>query len=288
MEKIKSHFEIHARFRNGIFLLSLLLLIIVGVNYFYTKSIPSEQSFVELTTFQKQIDSLKRIAKSQNKKYRLKPFNPNFITDHKGYQLGLSTEELDRLFVYRNADQWINSISDFKRVTKISDSLLKVISPLLLFPEWIYNKTNKHRNKKKPSLSFVQKKDLNIVTGVELQKEVGIPGFVAKRIIKYRNKIGGFIDDIQLKDIYGLYDHQRKKTLSLFTVKTPKQVSRISVNNASVNDLVEVPYFSFETALRIRDYIGKNGKVSSFKELGKIDGFSLEKIDRIALYLTVN
>ncbi|GAA4279125.1 helix-hairpin-helix domain-containing protein [Aquimarina mytili] len=267
----------------------MLLLSVFGY-YFYPKPTTLEQSFVELTEFQNQVDSLKLVTSLEKKVYQPKPFNPNFISDHKGYQLGLSTQQLDRLFAYREKNKWINSVSDFKNVTKVSDSLLALISPLFKFPEWKKNEVTykQYARRKYPIKTYAQKEDLNRVTAQQLQEKVNVPDFIAERIIRYRNKLGGFVGDIQLKDVSGLYDHQRKKMLSLFTVKTPKQIKKVNINTASVNELIEVPYFTFETVLEIKDYIKKNGSISSFKELEKIDGFSLEKIDRIALYLTLN
>ncbi len=290
MNNIKSHFEIHSRFRNGIFLLAIILFVCVIVYYLYPRSVKPKSNFVELTDFQTQVDSLKKLAELKKEQYRLKPFNPNFISDHKGYQLGLSAKELDRLYEYRNQDKWINSVSDFKKVTKISDSLLATISPLFKFPEWTKNNKGVKRYSKKAHavLPYSQKGDLNAVSSQELQEKVNIPDFIAERIIKYKNKMGGFVSDIQLKDVRGLYDSQRNKILSLFTVKTPKIINKVNINKASVNELIEVPYFDFEMALEIKDFIKEQGGISNFDELGKIEGFSLEKIDRIALYLTVN
>ncbi|WP_299443911.1 helix-hairpin-helix domain-containing protein [uncultured Aquimarina sp.] len=290
MKIIKSHFEIHSRFRNGIIFLVILIFLLLITLYFYPSSVNSSNNFEELATFQTQIDSLKKEAIKKKKSYKLKPFNPNFITDYKGYVIGMSTEELDRLYAYRKENKWINSISDFKKVTGVSDSLLTVISPLFKFPDWVNNskKSKSYKEQKYPVKSFAQKEDLNHVTSVTLQKEIGVPDFIAERIIKHRKNINGFISDLQLKDIVGLYDNQRKKILSLYTVKTNKEFEKININKASVKELMEVPYFDFETALEIKDFIDENKGILDFEELGKIEGFSIENIDRIALYLTIN
>jgi hypothetical protein len=43
---------------------------------------------------QSKIDSIK--DQSQNTLLKVYPFNPNFITDFKGYKLGMSVQEIDR------------------------------------------------------------------------------------------------------------------------------------------------------------------------------------------------
>ncbi|WP_299220295.1 helix-hairpin-helix domain-containing protein [uncultured Aquimarina sp.] len=290
MKSIKSHFEIHRRFRNGILLLAVLIFLFLIALYCYPGSVNSSNNFEELARFQTQIDSLKKEAIKKKKSYKLRPFNPNFITDYKGYTLGMSTEELDRLYIHRKENKWINSVSEFKNITKVSDSLLAVISPLFKFPDWVKNPKNSksYQKRKYPVKSFDQKEDLNRVTSAELQETIGVPDFIAERIIKHRNNLSGFISDLQLKDIIGLYENQRNKILALYTVKTKKDIERVNINKASVKELMEVPYFDFETALDIKDFIEENNGISDFEELGKIEGFSLEKIDRIALYLILN
>ncbi|OED41845.1 hypothetical protein AB832_03190 [Flavobacteriaceae bacterium (ex Bugula neritina AB1)] len=289
MNTIKPHFEMHSRFRNGVFLLALILFLGILLFFFLPTYRYDVTNLKELTEYQHQIDSLKKAAIIKKKVNELRPFNPNFITEYKGYVLGLSTVELDRLYAYRKEGKWVNSIQDFKRVTQVSDSLLVVISPYFKFPEWTqYSKTPKRQKKKFPDVSFANKKDLNQVTASELTKGVGVPDFISERIIKYRKKLNGFIDDVQLQDVSGLYEYQRNKILSLYTVKTRKDVNKINVNTASVKELMEVPYFDFEMALSIRDFIKMNNGISNFTELEKVEGFSLEKIDRIALYLKFN
>ncbi len=71
------------------------------------------------------MDSLKNHQPKASLK--IYPFNPNYMTDYKGYTLGLSTAELDRLFVFRKKGNFVNSAKDFQTVTQVSDSLLNEI-----------------------------------------------------------------------------------------------------------------------------------------------------------------
>ncbi len=289
MNNFKSHFEMHKRFRNGIFLLVIVIISLIGILFFYSKNNQPPIIFEELKEYQAIIDSLKVNQITKKKAYKIKPFNPNFITDYKGYTLGMSIAEIDRLHDYRKNGKWINSIVEFKNVTKVSDSLLKSISPLFKFPDWVSQRNfNKKKTKGKiQQKTFDQKLDLNRVTTIQLQEKFNIPDFIADRIIKYRTKIDGFVDDIQLKDVIGLYNNQRIKILTHYTVKSGRKVIPINIHKATVKELTEVPYIDFEMALEIRDHIIAKGKISSFEELSEIDGFSLEKIDRIALYLSL-
>ncbi|GAA4107789.1 helix-hairpin-helix domain-containing protein [Aquimarina addita] len=291
MKILKSHFELHTRFRNGIFVFALLIFCLLITFYFYPN--PQKEDIVglkKLAVHQSQINCLKEEVLKNKESYEQRPFNPNFISDYKGYVLGLSTLELDKLYEFRSHGKWINSTEDFKKVTKVSDSILAKISPFFKFPDWIQKnkKSTPSFTNKYPIKSYAQKGDLNQISAELLMEEIGIPDFIAERIVQYRDKIGGFISDIQLQDISGLYEHQRTKLLALYTVKTPVKIQKININKATVKELVEIPYFDFETALEIRDFVSENQEISDFKELEKIIGVSLEKIDRIELYLKLD
>lgn len=294
MNSFKSHFVLDPSQRNGIFLLLIIILILVGVFFFY----PFKNDAVELTAkekkqirrFRHKIDSLKKI-KQQEEKYVIYPFNPNYISDFEGYKLGMSVEEIDRLHAYREKGKWINSKADFQRVTKVSDSLLSKISPYFDFPDWvteqIQNEYKNYEEDNKKELPFHLKKDLNVATAEDLIKIRGIGEVLSQRIVRYRKKIGGFVNDIQLKDVYGLDYEVTQRLLNKFTVKDTNSVEKVEVNSASIVKLLEVPYFDYELARKIRNYRLLHEGFKNFGELMKVEGFPVYKIDRIKLYLTL-
>lgn len=297
MKNLKSHFAFNRSQRNGIFLLLTVILGLLLVLFFY----PFQHEITRVTkeekesilVFQNKIDSLKKEEKAENKP-KIYPFNPNFITDYKGYTLGMSIEEIDRLHQFRKEDQWVNSIEDFQRVTKISDSLLAKISPYFKFPEWVthpktssYSYENYKRKEDTNELPFRLKKDLNTATAEELMEIRGIGEKLSHRIIRYRTQIGGFVNDLQLKDIYGLDDEVTQRLTNKFTVKDTTAVKKININTADLAELSEIVYFDYELARDIVEYRTLHEGISSFEELAKIDGFPAYQIERIQLYLTL-
>ena len=100
----------------------------------------------ETVKLQNELDSLKKVQ--QKKKDTIYPFNPNFLTDYRGYKLGLSVEEIDRFLIFREKDQWVNSVKNFSRVTQISDSLLEQITPYFKFPDWVKDRKKKSKTPK--------------------------------------------------------------------------------------------------------------------------------------------
>src|SRR5690606_3730348 len=200
----KPHFTFSKNQRNGVLVL-VLLIVVAQVAYFLIDF--SKPSVIEIddevVELQAEIDSLKKAAIADQKP-KIYPFNPNFITDHKGYTLGMSPEEIDRLHHYRAQDRWVNSAKEFQQVTKVSDSLLTAIEPYFKFPDWVTNPTKTNRSYSDKEKNFAQKRDLNKATAIELQEVYGIGEALSARIVSYRDKIGGFLVDEQLYDIYGL------------------------------------------------------------------------------------
>jgi DNA uptake protein ComE-like DNA-binding protein len=286
-----------------------LIVIIVGLQclYFYIDfSNPEVQvNTGRLAVFQKEIDSLREVE-IEKQGPKIYPFNPNYITDYKGYTLGMGNEEIDRLITFRNEGNWINSVKQFQEVTKVSDSLLNIISPYFKFPEWVTNPDRASKNHpvndfseeaswrkgktfSKTPKTFAQKQDLNTATAKQLQKVNGIGEYYSEKIIKLRNKfIGGFIDDIQLQDVNGLTPELIEKITNEFTVKTPRQIKKINLNTATIEDLVTIQHIDYDVAHNIIEQRQLREGYKSLDELTKVKDFPINKIDIIKLYLSLD
>lgn len=283
----QSHFKFNKQERSGIFFLLLLVVFLQGV-YFYVEARPFDGSpkFKPDTFAQIRLDSLKN-TKSKDT-LNLFPFNPNYITDHKGYALGLSTKELDRLFSFRKEGKFVNSAEAFQEVTQVSDSLLDIISPYFKFPDWAKEqgsrKTSFQTNAKKEPLVL---NDLNTATMEDLMKIYGIGATLSKRIVKFRDRLGGFLVNEQLYDVYGLKPEVVQRTLLRYQVLHPPKVEKININTASVGELAKLAYIDFDLAQKIVSRREVKGTYVSLDELKDIASFPADKIGRIKLYLTL-
>ena len=295
MHKFKSHFKFSKQERSGIFFLLLIIVALQVVFYVvkYTSSNFEGNLSLDRDT-QDKIDALKQNSQ-QKDSIRIYPFNPNFISDYKGYTLGMSVEEIDRLHAFRAQNKFVNNSYEFQNITKISDSLLKAISPNFKFPEWVKNKSVSQR--KIPSATFqkeldahkdkFQIKDLNSATAEDLKAISGIGEKLALRIIKFRNRLGGFMVEDQLYDVYGLEPDVVKRTVKRFKVLSQPQMEKINVNSASAEEISKLIYIRYNVAANIVEYREVNGSFSSLDELTKIEDFPIDKIHNIKLYLTL-
>jgi len=269
--------------------LVVLIVVIISLQFFFVfyKGLKTDTFDIPPKTylkFQKEVDSL---IEDQRKSSATKiyPFNPNYISDHKGYTLGMTVEEIDRLLAYRANNKWVNTTKEFQRVTKVSDSLLNKIAPYFKFPNWVAKSTvNSVREK-----SFSQKLDLNKATAKQLQKVHGIGDFYSKQIVRFRDSFeDGFISDIQLQGIRGLTPEVIENVLRDFTVKTPRVIQKIDLNSATIEQLVSIEIIDYELAYEIIELRMLRDGYNAIEELTKVKGFPKEKFEIIKLYLSLN
>lgn len=265
-----------------------MLILIFQLDYFLSNA--DEKKVTGNNKTEKQWLSVPVVADSaavfKRKEKKIYPFNPNFITDFKGYMLGMSVEEIDRLLAFRKTDHYVNSAEEFQAVTKVSDSLLGTMSPYFKFPDWVKNK----RQYKPFQKSFTPRPvkpqiDINLATQEELKKVYGIGDGLSERILKEREKLGGFVSMDQMQDVWGLSPEVIENLNKGFKIGELPSVKKININNASVKELAQFPYFRYALAKSIVTYRSMNGNIKSVEDLINISGFPIDKIKIIALYL---
>ncbi len=281
-----SYFQFTKAQRSGIFALLLLVSVLQAVRYFFDitsdKGKPtSKQQWISTQIYR---DSLQ--SPMNHNKWKLRPFNPNFINDFKGYQLGMSVSEIDRLLAFRKGNRFVNSAAEFQAVTKISDSLLHKIAPLFKFPAWVSNKAHWKSNYERPKIEQkIVQIDINEATAEDLKKIYGIGDGLSERILKEKRKFGAFVSMDQLNDIYGLSSEVIEELNKRFKVNSEVTRKRININTATIKELMQLPYFRYPVAKAIVAHRSMNGQFVKIADLTNISGFPNDRIEIIALYL---
>ena len=293
---IPTYFKFTKEQRTGIFFLFLIIVVLQLVYFFVdfstvSKEYPEKQKWLSL---QPEMDSLKMDAKNSKPKIYL--FNPNFITDYKGYKLGMSVQEIDRLLAFRKENKYVNSSKEFQNVTKISDSLLNVMAPYFKFPDWVNNKKQSAKFKEYTAYqnkAFAKKEklviiDINQATKEDLVKIYGIGEAISVRILKQKETLGGFVSMEQMKDVWGLSPEVIENLNTHFKVSVFPNFKKIDVNNATLKELSQFYYFRYALAKEIVTYRSMRGNIKNIEDLTKIKGFPVDKAKIIDLYLDFN
>ena len=287
MHKLKSYFIFSKSHRSGIVLLLLLMVLVQLFYYFISNQKPSTSEDTSWLLVQNEIDSLKQ--NRATKKDTIYPFNPNFITDYKGYKLGMSVQEIDRLHQYRAQNKYVNSAAEFQKVTKVSSDLLQKISPYFKFPDWVTNKSVTSNKKfqaypTKEKVVIIQK-DINAATKEDLIAVYGIGEKTAEKILIEKEKFGGFVSMDQFQFIWGISPEAIEDLQKRFFVKNTSTITKIAINDLSIKELAKFPYFNYALAKEIVIYRSMNNGIKEISDLTKIKGMPNEKIKIIALYL---
>ena len=283
--KINSYFQYSKSQRSGIFLLVLLCVICQFAFFYWDPSSENgedseKQKWIGL---QAKVDSLK--VEKQNYIPKIYPFNPNFITDYKGSKLGMSIEEIDRLLNFRKTNQYVNSASEFQKVTQVSDSLLNAISPYFKFPDWVNKSKAKSYKPFEKKIEKLVPLDINLATKEDLIKIYGIGPALSDRILKQKELFGGFVSMKQMDDVWGLSPEVIENLNKHFKIASLPKIKKIDINNSSIKELLLFPYFKYALAKAIVTYRSMNGDFKNFEDLTRINGFPIEKLDIIILYL---
>ena len=296
MKIFKSHFWYNKNQRNGIFFLGILIILLQLFIVFggFSSDEKIEIDSPKVVAFHKQIDSLKTIE-IENRKPKIYPFNPNYITDYKGEQLGMSIQEIDRLLAFRETNRFINSKNEFQQVTKVSDRLLNKISPYFKFPDWVI-KRNQNKNYNRNVISSTVEKsrkpkykltttDINKAKQEDFKTIYGIGDKLSERIIKYRSKLQGFSFQSQIKEVWGLDNEVVQKLNSTFKIIDKPVIKKQNVNTVTFKQLLKNPYIDYRLCKKIFEYREEVAELQNISELKNINGFPLDLYDRIVLYL---
>lgn len=283
---IKSHFVFSRSEQSGILVLLSAFLIQIGIQYYVNvQEVPLLiLDDAELTAIQNELDSL-RCLKLEQQKPKLNPFNPNFISEYKAYTLGMTSGQFEALQEFRNKDQWVNSVNQFQKITGVNALWIDSVGPYFKFPDWVRQARKKNFKKAHSELPFHLKKDLNTATAEELQSIPGIGPVLSERIIQYRERLQNFSDDIQLSYVYGIDSNVVQAVLKQFSVKTPKEIKKFNVNQASASDIATIPEVSFHLAKKIWEFVRLRNGIEDLRELTKIEELSKREFALIQLYL---
>lgn len=289
-KRFSTYFNFSKSQRSGLLALLVLIVVLQTIYFFVDFSLPIKENpeKEKWLAVQTEIDSLKSTMSIKGSK--LYPFNPNFISDYKGYKLGMSVQEIDRLLVFRKQNKFVNSAEEFQKVTQISDSLLGVIAPYFKFPDWVKQKTKWKTFPNSNYSSFVKKEktaviDINIATSEELVKVYGVGEVIAHRILSYKESLGGFVAMGQLNEVWGLSPEVLANLNKQFKVISLLGIKKVDINNASIKELAQFPYFKYALAKQIVIYRSMNGTINSIDDLIKIKNFPVDKAKIIGLYL---
>lgn len=113
-----------------------------------------------------------------------------------------------------------------------------------------------------------------------LMKIPGIGSYYASRIVRYRERLGGFASAQQLEEIDGLPE----SAIAYIKIDN-QQIRKMNLNKLTLNQLKKHPYLNFYQAKEICDYRRLKGPLHSIEDLKLLKDFPPDEIDRLKPYI---
>jgi DNA uptake protein ComE-like DNA-binding protein len=260
------YFNYSSRERRGALFLSVLIVIQIIVliiirNIDKEKLIPDEKIVQAILSSKIEVADSNIISDSLNVNSFIPSFDPNQIADTTKEFSFLSSKQLSVIRNYLNHGGKFRSKKDFKKMYCISENEYEKMESSIQLPDSLEFK--KYENKK----SFAEKKviDIGIADSSELLAVRGIGPAFASRIVRFREKLGGFYSINQLKEVWGITDSVFQNLIPNFILKDTIPFRLIHLNTDSFNVLGSHPYLKG----KIAGIICRYRKAASFCFLSK-------------------
>ena len=127
--------------------------------------------------------------------------------------------------------------------------------------------------------------ELNTADTTILKKVPGIGSTFARRIIKYRELLGGFFTVEQLREVYGL-DEERYNAMKSWFSADMSLICPLEIHKISFKELCKHPYINYQQARIIEQLRKQKGKLSGWENLQLLEEFTETDKERLTPYLS--
>ena len=218
-------------------------------------------------------------------------FDPNTADSTQLLRLGLQPWQVRNIYKYRAAGGVYRKKEDFARLYGLTVRQYRELEPYItisadyqpaatLFSEEAGEGHQRDTLRYPVKLTEGQTVDLAVADTTALKQVPGIGSYYARRIVDYRQRLGGYVSLAQLDEIEG-FPQESKQYLTLQTA----DVRRLNINSATQNELKSHPYINFYQARAITDYRRQYGTISDLQDLRLLPDFPPEAIDRLRPYV---
>lgn len=217
-------------------------------------------------------------------------FDPNTI-DEKGWRnLGFSPKQSRMIMNYRSKGGRFHIKSDLRKLYCVDDETYAILEDYILLPEDMPHQSvvRERRETSHADTTRVRRTflclDLNVCDSIELETLRGVGAVLAKRIVKYRNALGGFYDVSQLKEVYGL-SAETFAQIQPYVFLRELKLRPLYVNTASIETLKAHPYLDYYQAKSVYTYRLHHQKIHGMEEMATIPLLDERTCKKIAPYL---
>lgn len=319
MGKLKDLFYLQRNDRQAI--LAIMFVMLVGIAFFLMlEKVDSLESSSTSVSQSSSTDSIihhatrekPAYARSASGVHEVFAFDPNTATPEDFERLGLEKWQVRSIMKYRSKGGIYREPADFARVYGLTKKQFETLLPFIRIGEdyqaasKFYGRssfygdygnraeTNGKNTAAKASASSEQsvysyphklrageRISVNTADTTELTRIPGIGSYYAKSIVRYRDRLGGFVSPSQVLEVKGVPE----EVVDFITVDA-SLLRKMEINKLSIDQLRSHPYLTFYQAKEIFDYCRRKGPIKDIGELRLLKEFPPAAIERLKPYLS--
>ena len=244
---------------------------------------------------------------TQGRRIETFKFDPNEADSNQLLRLGLAPFQVRSIYRYRARGGTFSTADDFRRVYRLTNGQWERLAPYICigrkyrlvslpprqYPEQFSQDSYRARRDSigmaRDSLRRTYPRkiqgdevvDANIADSIMLCRVPGIGKYYASQILRYRRRLGGFVNTGQLLEIQDF----PADALAWLTVKPSPEIRKLDVNHLSERKMMKHPYMGYYRASEIASYRKIHGRLDNIETLYRLRHFTESDIQRLAPYL---
>lgn len=223
--------------------------------------------------------------KEEKKKIEYSDFDPNKIGVIEWMKMGLSPKQAASIEKLKAKGFKFYKPEDLEKIFVLSDEKKKEMLPYVKIDGSAFvSKFPEKKYEKKEAEKYVL--DINTADSSLFERQRGIGPSLARRIVNYRERLGGFISVSQVAEVWGLPD-STFQLLKDRMVVNEVSVSKLNINAADFETLRKHPYFNYTFAKVIVNYRSQHGNFKSVNDLENIPVITDSIFQKMKPYVTV-
>jgi DNA uptake protein ComE-like DNA-binding protein len=272
----KDYFSFSKKERIAIVVLAVIMAAFIAAPYLYTHDTPLDPVLPEkLFSYPPYSDRDKDTVAATHMPANPAPaalfyFDPNTLDQQGWQQLGIADRTITTILRYRSKGGRFRKPADIRKIWGMRQSDAERLEPYIhIKADTVIHASRERKYQAPASKAPASPIDINTATIENWKQLPGIGDILAARIVKYRERSGGFVSTAQVRKTYGISD-------SLFTVILPYLQFRpgslpaIDINSASAYALRTKLDIPFRDAYAIVKYRDQHGPFHSLNDIPKL------------------
>jgi competence ComEA-like helix-hairpin-helix protein len=217
-----------------------------------------------------------------NKRKNLHPvkFDPNTASDQIWIDWGVRPKTIQTIRRFQEKGGRFRSPEDLFRIWGLDSMTAKQMQSYVELPP------NFQSSKTEISKPWIEKKknkiDINLADSTSWEDLPGIGPVMASRIVRYRNRLGGFANRNQLHEVYGMTDSLYEKISPMLVDGIP--LSKHNWNTVTESELKSHPYVGPKFARLILRFREQHPELKSWEIWKRIPGVTDSVLEKWQLY----